>query len=123
RERADALLLHQGLSPSIHIPHALHCELDWNPQRHCFEPRLDGWGESSVDGLYIAGDGASIAGAEAAEARGGIAALGVLHASGRLSLPEAQARARPVRRALAAELRLRPLLDGLYPPHPATLAP
>lgn len=123
REAAHTLLLHQGLVPSIHVPRALHCEMDWNPSAHCFQPRVNVWGESSVQGLHIAGDGASIAGAEAAEARGSIAALGILHASGLLSLSEAQARARPIRRTLKAELSLRPLLEELYPPHPAILAP
>lgn len=123
REAADALLLHQGVIPSIHIPRALHCELGWNPSAHCFQPKVNEWGESSVKGLYIAGDGASIAGAEAAEARGRIAALGILHASGRLPLSKTQAQAQPFRRALNWELRLRPLLEALYPPDPAIISP
>lgn len=120
---ADALFLHQGLVPSIHIPRALHCEMDWNEHAYCFQPRLNAWGETSIPGLYIAGDGASIAGAEAAELRGRIAALDILRSIGRLSMDKAQARAAPARRAIGRELRLRPLLEKLYSPHPAILAP
>src|SRR5690606_10344154 len=113
----------QGLVPSIHIPRALHCEMDWNEHAYCFQPRLNAWGETSIPGLYIAGDGASIAGAEAAELRGRIAALDILRSIGRLSMDKAQARAAPARRAIGRELRLRPLLEKLYSPHPAILAP
>jgi bacterioferritin-associated ferredoxin len=73
--------------------------------------------------VYVAGDGAGIGGAPAACVRGELVALGVAMHSGRASPQDATAHAAPVRRKLKALLRLRPMLDGLYPPRAGILAP
>jgi NADPH-dependent 2,4-dienoyl-CoA reductase/sulfur reductase-like enzyme len=74
--RADTLLLHQGVVPNVNLAVAIGCKHVWNEAQLCFVPSLDAWGESSVASVAIAGDGAGIAGALAAEQRGRIAALG-----------------------------------------------
>lgn len=120
---ADMLLLHQGVLPSIHVPLALNCAMDWHEAGRYFLPRLDEWGASSVPGLFIAGDGAGIAGAEAAVARGTIAGIAVARDAGRFDAATATSRATAARTALAGEMALRPLVDTLYAPHPSVLAP
>ena len=120
---ADMLLLHQGVLPSIHVPLALNCAMDWHEAGQYFLPRLDEWGARSVSGLFIAGDGAGIAGAEAALARGTIAGIAIARDAGRLDPATATSRATTARTALAGEMALRPLVDTLYPPHPAVLSP
>ncbi|HLY53845.1 MAG TPA: FAD-dependent oxidoreductase, partial [Steroidobacteraceae bacterium] len=74
--RADTLLLHQGVVPNVNLALALGCKHAWNETQLCFAPALDAWGQSSVAMVAIAGDGAGIAGAVAAEQRGHLAALG-----------------------------------------------
>jgi len=116
RRAADLLLLHQGVVPNINLAAAAGCRHDWDPEQLCFRPVLDDWGVSSVPAISIAGDGAGIAGAEAAAARGAVAALGALL---RLGIDDpvrlAGAAAAP-RRALARASRGRAFLDALYRP-------
>jgi thioredoxin reductase/bacterioferritin-associated ferredoxin len=120
---ASVLLVHEGLVPSIHAPLALGCEMGWNPAQHCYAPVLDSWGETSQPGIFVAGDGAGIGGADAAEPRGRIAALAAAVKLGRLTEAAGEAAAQTERTNLARALALRPLLDALYAPRPQVLAP
>jgi NADPH-dependent 2,4-dienoyl-CoA reductase/sulfur reductase-like enzyme len=120
---AQTLLVHEGVIPSIHPALSLGCAVDWNQEQDCYVPRLDGWGESSQNNVFIAGDGAGIAGARAAQLRGELAALRVAVKLGRLSEATAALEARPIRRRLARELALRPFLDALYKPRAEIFAP
>jgi NADPH-dependent 2,4-dienoyl-CoA reductase/sulfur reductase-like enzyme len=117
------LLVHEGVIPSIHAALSLGCAMDWNQEQDCYVPRLDGWGESSQNNVFIAGDGAGIAGARAAQLRGELAALRVAVKLGRLSEATAALEARPIRRRLVRELALRPFLDALYKPRAEVFAP
>jgi NADPH-dependent 2,4-dienoyl-CoA reductase/sulfur reductase-like enzyme len=120
---ADVLLVHEGVVPSIHASLALGCAVEWHDAQHCFVPVLDGWGETSQAGVFIAGDGAGIGGATAAALRGHLAALKIARNLGRLADGAAEQAARPLRRNLARELALRPFLDGLYAPRSQVLTP
>lgn len=119
---AGLLLVHEGLVPNVHMTMALGCAHDWNAVQACFVPRLDAWGESSVGGVFVAGDGAGIGGARAAVARGDLAAIGIARRLGRLGEAAARQAAAPRRVALARALAVRPLLDALYPPPLAAAA-
>ena len=90
-------------------------EHHWDDRQLCFVPTLsDTEGETSLDGIAIAGDGAGIAGAEAAVERG----RRVGHAAARAlgidlaRLPDLSTS----RRTLAGYERARPFLDTLYRP-------
>ncbi|MDX3808232.1 MAG: FAD-dependent oxidoreductase, partial [Bosea sp. (in: a-proteobacteria)] len=72
---AEVLLVHEGVVPNIHAPLALGCAVKWDAGQHCQVPVLDAWGETSQANIFVAGDGAGIGGAEAAEPRGRLAAL------------------------------------------------
>ncbi|MDP3886227.1 FAD-dependent oxidoreductase [Hydrogenophaga sp.] len=113
---ADVVLLHHGVVPNTQLSRLLRLEHDWEPVQLAWRPRVDAWGETSLAGFRIAGDGASIAGALAAEPTGVIAALGAARALDRLSADDAELRATSVRRALAQQLRIRPFLETLYRP-------
>lgn len=120
---AEVVLVHEGLVPSIHAPLALDCKIDWRADQHCYAPVLDGWGESSQPGLFVAGDGAGIAGAIAAEHRGTLAGLAAAARLGRLPAAAAETEAAQTRKALNRELAFRPFLDALYGPRPQVFAP
>ena len=76
----DTLLLHQGVVPNVNLAMAIGCEHRWDDIGRCMQPQVDAWGATSVERVWIAGDGAGIAGAQAAEHSGTLAALDVAHA-------------------------------------------
>lgn len=123
RAPASVLLSHEGVVPSIHMTRALDCAHSWNAQQACLVPALDVWGQTTQPGVYVAGDGAGIGGALAACVRGELVALGVAMQAGRLSKEEADVHALPLRKKLHGLLRLRPMLDALYPPRADIFAP
>jgi NADPH-dependent 2,4-dienoyl-CoA reductase/sulfur reductase-like enzyme len=119
----DALLLHQGVIPSVNFSNAAGCAHDFDVEQHAWVPRVDAWFGSTVPGIAIAGDGSGIGGAESAALRGEIAAFGAASRLGKLSEAERDRQAAPVRAELDKKLRGRRFLDLLYKPAPQFLAP
>jgi NADPH-dependent 2,4-dienoyl-CoA reductase/sulfur reductase-like enzyme len=84
---ADCLAVGHGLVPGTDVTRLLRA-------RHRYDARRGGWiaetdedGRTSVPGLYVAGDGAGIAGAAAAGAHGDLAALACALDLGRIDAP------------------------------------
>lgn len=126
RERemaAELLLLHQGVVPNVNLSRALGLAHEWNEAQACWQPQLDDWGASSVQHLSLAGDGAGIAGAQAAEHRGRLAAVHAAWALGRLPAAERDRLAIPHRQALARATRGRAFFETLYLPADALRRP
>jgi len=113
---AAMLLLHQGVVPNVNLASAIGCEHQWDDRLHCFVPRLDAWGASSVQHVWIAGDGGGIQGARAAEARGRLAALAAANAIGRIDVSRRDSLAPPHRRVLERERAGRRFIDTLFAP-------
>ncbi len=59
---ASLVLLHQGVVPNTQITWSLRAGHVWDDAQLCWRPVVDGWGELDVPGIYVAGDGAAIAG-------------------------------------------------------------
>jgi thioredoxin reductase len=118
---AEMLLLHQGVVPNANLAMAAGVAHRWNDAQLCFVPVLDEYVGTSVPGLAVAGDGAGIAGAQAAEARGelaGIAAVRALKPALSLAAEEKAARAH-----LRRFERGRAFLDLLFAPAAAFRRP
>ncbi|WP_414442686.1 FAD-dependent oxidoreductase [Burkholderia sp. 22PA0106] len=113
---ADMVLLHHGVVPNTQLTRLLRLEHTWSDAQLAWHPIRDGWGATSLDGIWIAGDGAGIDGARAAEASGALAALGVAGALGRIGADERDRLARRWQRQLERERAVRPFLDALYRP-------
>ena len=113
---ADTLLLHHGVIPNINLANAIGCAQSWDEAQRCWVPDVDGWGATSVEGVAIAGDGAGIGGALAAEHRGRLTALDALHRLGAIDRATRDRDAAPHREALDRALRGRDFLDALYRP-------
>ncbi len=120
---ADTLLLHHGVIPNINLANATGCAQSWDETQRCWIPDVDAWGATSVEGVSIAGDGAGIGGALAAEHRGRLAALDALHRLGRIDRRTRDAEAGPHRAALDKAERGRVFLDTLYGPSKAFRVP
>lgn len=108
----DTLLLHQGIAPNVNLAMSAGIEHRWHDEQLCFAPVLAADGESSVEGIAIAGDGAGIAGAEIAEQRGVLAGIAAARALGG-SVPPGAAQAHAV---ISRYARGRAFLDVRYRP-------
>jgi thioredoxin reductase/bacterioferritin-associated ferredoxin len=114
---ADLLLLHQGVVPNVNLAMAAGIEHRWDELQLCWSPVLDPNGNSSVEGIAIAGDGAGIGGATAAVVRGRMAARAAVE----VLAPAAAAKVAPMaalRADLAKAERGRTFLDTLFRPAP-----
>ena len=113
---ADVVLLHHGVVPNTQLSRLMRVDHVWDPVQLTWRPSVDAWGETTLSGFRIAGDGATIAGALAAEPSGTLAALGAARALGKLSPTDCENLAKSARRPLAQQLHIRPFLDALYQP-------
>lgn len=107
------LLLHQGVVPNVNLAMSTGAAHDWDGLQLCWRPRLDDDGQTTVPGIYVAGDGAGIGGVGVALARGRVAARAALTSLGK-SGQDADLSA--ARAELAKANRGREFLDLLYKP-------
>lgn len=117
------VLLHQGVIPNTQITRSIGCEHEWDEAQLCWRPKTDAWGETSLPGIFVAGDGAGIAGALAAEPSGRLAAVQAAVKLGKLDDAKRDSRALSLRRELSAHTAIRAFLDALYRPAQAFRAP
>lgn len=120
---ACLVCLHEGVIPHTQLTRLIGCAHHWDKQQHAYRPSLDRWGNTTIEGIQVAGDGGGIAGARAAELTGRIAALEAARALGRLTEDERDRRSAPDRRKLARILRGRSFIDTLYGPRLARRPP
>ncbi|UXZ63103.1 FAD-dependent oxidoreductase [Burkholderia multivorans] len=83
----DAIGLGFGLRSETQLADLAGCRFRFDPLNRAWLPERDAAGRTSVRGLYVAGDGAGIAGADAAEASGRRAALALLDDAGIVAPP------------------------------------
>ncbi|WP_049623492.1 NAD(P)/FAD-dependent oxidoreductase [Frateuria defendens] len=112
----DAVGLGWHLRAETQLADLARCEFAFEPTSRQWLPRLDEDGRSSTPGVYLAGDGARILGADGAEAAGRLAALAALsdlgHAPGRALYQSQHA---DLRRTLATMDRFRRGLALAFP--------
>lgn len=87
-------------------------KLIWSQSQQQWTPELKDHVRASVDGLYLAGDGAGICGADAAELRGELAGLALLEDRGGAV---ENARRKMLENRLKRQWRVRQALDRMYP--------
>ena len=116
RIAANLVLLHHGVIPNTQMTRLLRLQHDWSDAQLAWQPRADAWGQTSLAGFRIAGDGVAIAGALAAQASGALAALGAAHALHCLGEAQRDQRAAPWREVQGHQARFRPFVDALYRP-------
>ena len=78
----DAVALGYHLRPETQLADLASCSFRFDAGTRTWLPEIDEDGRSSVTGIYLAGDGVRIRGAEAAERAGRLAALAALHDAG-----------------------------------------
>ncbi len=106
--------------PNLNLALSAGVRANWHEGQACFAPEADDRGRTNIEGILLAGDGAGIAGAEAAGARGRLAGLAATKALAlKARLPDEAA----LSRDLARHLRPRAFIDALYRPPAAFRLP
>ncbi|HEY0202283.1 MAG TPA: NAD(P)/FAD-dependent oxidoreductase, partial [Burkholderiaceae bacterium] len=78
RLECDAVCMGHALRSETQLADLLGCRFAYQPLQRAYLPERDSAGRTSVPGVYVAGDGAGIMGADAAEWAGERAALALL---------------------------------------------
>ena len=115
RERqvqCDAVGYGLALRSETQLASLAGCQFDFNHQDRAWLPTRDSAGRSSVPGVYVAGDGAGIAGADAAELAGERAGLALIED---LGMQVDAARTQDLDSQLAGIGRLRQALERSFP--------
>jgi len=118
RVDCDAVALGWHLRPETQLAELAGCEFAWDELTRQWLPRVDGDGRIGTKGVYLAGDGARVLGADAAEDSGRLAAFAAL---ADLGLPVDPSQPPRLRERLARHRRFADALARAYP-WPAHLA-
>lgn len=108
----DAVAFAHALRSETQLADLLGCEFAWSELNRAWLPRRDAAGRSSVAGVYLAGDGAGIMGADAAQMAGERAALALLEDTG---IAIDQRRGPALEQQLAGIQRFRHGLETAFP--------
>ena len=108
------LLTHFGVIPHTQLSRAAGCRHDWDSSQQCWRPQLDEWGNSSIDGILIAGDGGGIGGARTAEHAGRLAALEAVHQLVKIDQRQRDRLGRKDRKWMREDLHVRPFLEAFF---------
>lgn len=121
RQRIETahVALHQGVVPNQQITRLMNCRHRFDKSQRAFLPVLDEHFETSVENVFVAGDGAGIGGAKSAAMRGRLVAMCIAEKAGRPVSGERET----LKEALRKDAAVRPLLETLYAPSEDTLSP
>ncbi len=112
----DTVCLGYGFTPAVQLSRLAGADHAYDPSLGCHIPIRDAWLQTSLPGLFVAGDGAAIGGKDTALAEGRLALLG---AARYLRMGSYKDRAHRAKRELAKQRRFADLLSRLYPFPPA----
>ena len=121
RIETPLLLTHFGVIPDSHLSRCAGCEHYWDSSQLCWRPVIDEWGNSSINGITIIGDGAGIGGAVAARHAGRLAGFESAHTLGKMSATQRDKAAKEDSKWMADDLHIRPFLEKLFRPSSALL--
>ena len=112
------LLRHEGIIPRTHMLNSMGAEHRWDSVQRYMYPVTDENGATSIDGVYMAGDGSYVHGGDASLAKGALAGIDAARRIGVISDEEAAYRSAPVRRRLRRMRMGRAFLRWVFAPNP-----
>lgn len=108
----DTICLGHGFVPAVQLPAQAGCELQYRSEAGCHVPRRDEWLQTSLPGLFVAGDGAGIGGKDVALWEGRLAAMAAAAQVGHaVDATQIETARREVRR----QKRFADVLETLFP--------
>jgi NADPH-dependent 2,4-dienoyl-CoA reductase/sulfur reductase-like enzyme len=110
----DTVCIGYGLIPSIWLTFMLGCTHAYNPLVGGWIPAYNENMQTDQPGVFVAGDGAGIAGVLVAKREGRIACLYAAAHTGMISIEQAEQAARSERKPLASLGKFRRALDHMY---------
>ncbi len=123
RVLSEHVFLHHGVIPHSNMSRSMGLSHIWNTAQHCWQVQTDAWGQSSIPHVSVAGDGAGITGADAAQSAGRLSALNILTRLGRLTIETRNLKARKDRATLGKMAPFRRFIDQLYGPSKSLCLP
>lgn len=111
----DAIGFGHGLRSETQLADILGCRFAFDALQRAWLPIRDAEGRSSVDGVYLAGDGAGIMGADAAEWAGERAALALLSDQGLATGATAESRTQGLERKWNRVRKFREGIERAFP--------
>jgi NADPH-dependent 2,4-dienoyl-CoA reductase/sulfur reductase-like enzyme len=108
----DTICLGHGFTPAVQLSRLAGCEHRYHDVQRAYVPIRDEWLQTTLAGLFIAGDGAGIGGKDVARLEGQLAALGAARVLGREMAPQGVA---ALRHELDRQRRFAAVLDDLFP--------
>ena len=114
RLETELLLIHQGVIPALQLSQLAGCEHTWDESQQCWTTRSNRWGKTSLDNVFVAGDGSKIIGARAANLSGRLAGLQVCYELNKLDESRRDKLAAPLRQSMNRHSSIRPFLDTFY---------
>ena len=112
--KSELLLCHHGVIPETQLLRAIGIECYLDEKAQCWRPMLDEWGASSLDGVYVCGDAASVNGAMSAEFDAALVSFDILYHAGVITSSKRDQLAAPQRNAGKRDKSIRPFLDTKY---------
>jgi NADPH-dependent 2,4-dienoyl-CoA reductase/sulfur reductase-like enzyme len=112
--QVDTVCAGYGFVPRIQLAQLAGCALRFDEARGGWVPRVDEDFQTSVPGVWVAGDSAGVAGAVVAELEGTLVGLAVARQLGALDSRRWQRLRKPVTSRLARLGRFRAALDRVY---------
>lgn len=116
--KVDTVVSGYGLIPNTDLARMIGCKLDYNSQKGGWVPVRDKTLQTSLPGVYVAGDGAGIGGAENSRLEGRIAGVSAALRTGKLSTQQAEEINRKMKPEMAQQRRFGRLLGDLFSPKP-----
>jgi NADPH-dependent 2,4-dienoyl-CoA reductase/sulfur reductase-like enzyme len=116
--KVDTVVSGYGLLPNTDLARMIGCKLEYNTKKGGWVPVRDETLQTSLSGVYVAGDGAGIGGAENSRLEGKIAGAAVALRTGKLSSLKVKEITRQMKPEIAQQRRFGRLLGDLFSPKP-----
>lgn len=114
RIEVDAVCLGYGFFPSMELFRLAGCSFTYKENLGGFCVDVDAWGQTSVEHVFAAGDGAGVEGVYVATSRAKIAAIKVAEELGKISSSKADALAAQSRKEIRAKRKFQEFLFRMY---------
>lgn len=118
----DTVVCGYGLTPNTSLARMIGCQMEFRPEKGGWIPQRDETLQTSVAGIYIAGDCAGIAGAENARLEGCLAGYAVAYHSGNINKGKWDEIIKQIKPNLDQQRRFGLALGELFPSIPSLIS-